>query len=370
MVKSSLILLLAALTVSAQRPTPAFDPDTKEGLLIEHIQQERDAQEKLRYMEQFAAQFPSHPAAAWVYDQLQPALFDAKDYQEAVRIGALRVAIEPDNLEAAKIALRSAEALHQPVEMSEWADKVWQLSSVVVAKDGPGAADAKQAETYADYCSFTAAQQTTDAKARLKILQQIEHRNPQSAYLKNVAADYFEIYHQLGDEEKAGVMAQRALARDPDNVEVMLALAEYQFSKGNPRLRQDVLIHSVKAVDLLQKASRPASIAPADWDKKKSQMLGLAYYLGGMSASTLNNFAKADAMLRAALPLIKGNETQEAAALYYLGMANYRLAEAGNDRSRPVDAIRFLRRCAAMKGPMQEQAARYVESIRSEYSLP
>jgi hypothetical protein len=35
-----------------------------------------------------------------------------------------------------------------------------------------------------------------------------------------------------------------------------------------------------------------------------------------------------------------------------------------------IDAIRFLRRCAAMKGPFQEQAAKYVESIRSEYSLP
>jgi hypothetical protein len=99
-------------------------------------------------------------------------------------------------------------------------------------------------------------------------------------------------------------------------------------------------------------------------------MLGLGYYLGGMSASMLNNFVKADAMLRGALPLLKENEAQEAAVLYHLGMANYRLAEAGNDRSRPVDAIRFLRRCAAMKGPFQEQAAKYVESIRSEYSLP
>lgn len=365
-----ILLLFTALILSAQRPTPAFDPDTKEGLLIEHIQQERDAHEKLRYMEQFAAQFPSHPAAAWVYDQLQPALFEANEYAAAMRIGTLRLAIEPDNLEAAKIALRSAQALGQPPEMSDWADKVWQLASAAIAKGGDGAAGANEMETYADFCAYTAAQHTADLKTRLAMLQQIERRNPSSEYLRNVSVEYFDIYHQLGDQENAAAMAQRALAKDPENVDMMLALADYQFSKGNPRLRPDVLHHALKAVEILQTKPRPDGWSEQDWEKKKTRMLRLAYYLGGMSASQLNNFARADQMLRAALPLLRENQLQQAAALYYLGMANYRLAEAGNDRTRPVDAIKFLRLCAAIKGPLQEQAAKYVESIRSEYSLP
>ena len=362
--------MLLAVTLSAQRPKPAFDPDTKEGLLIEHIQQETDPVEKLHYMEQFAAQFPSHEAIAWVYDQLQPALFEAKEYDAAMHIATLRLAIEPDNLEAAKIALRAAEALRNSGPMIQWSDKVWQLASAVIAKGGPGAAEAREEETYADFCAYTAAQQTTDPKARLALLEQIEHRSPSSDFLRNLAVEYYQIYHQLGEDEKAAAMAQRALVNDPENVEMMLALAEYQFHKGNPRSRQDALLHSVKAVEILQKKPRPAAWTDQDWERKKNQMLGLAYYLGGMSASMLNNFGKADAMLRSALPLIKEDEAQEAAALYYLGMANYRLAEAGNDRSRPVDAIKFLRRCATLKGPFQEQAAKYVESIRSEYSLP
>jgi len=35
-----------------------------------------------------------------------------------------------------------------------------------------------------------------------------------------------------------------------------------------------------------------------------------------------------------------------------------------------VDAVRFLRRCAAIHSPYQEQASRNLEGIRAEYSLP
>src|SRR5215467_14537288 len=107
-----LLLIFASAALIAQRAKPNYDPETKDGLLIEHIQQETDGTEKLRYMEQFATQYPSHAAIAWVYDQLQPAYFQAKEWDEAMRVGGLRLALEPENLEAATIGLRSADAKH------------------------------------------------------------------------------------------------------------------------------------------------------------------------------------------------------------------------------------------------------------------
>ena len=104
-------------------------------------------------------------------------------------------------------------------------------------------------------------------------------------------------------------------------------------------------------------------------EKKKVQALGVAYYITGMSASMSNNFRQADHMLRLALPAFKDNAGQLAALLYHLGMANYRLAESGSDRNRPVDALKFMRRCAAMKSPYQQQAQKNVDGIRSEYNL-
>src|SRR5258707_13427201 len=109
MVRRLLLLISFACTaLVAQRSKPVYDPETKDVLLIQHIQQESDPVEKMRYMEQFATQYPSHPAVAWVYDQLQPAYYQYKEWDHAMRVGALRLALEPENLEAAKIALRSA----------------------------------------------------------------------------------------------------------------------------------------------------------------------------------------------------------------------------------------------------------------------
>lgn len=104
------VLIAVSGSILAQRPKPAYDPETREGLLIQHIQQETDPQEKLHYMEQFSVQYPTHPAILWVYDQLQPAYMREKAWDEAMHVGEKRLAAEPENLDAAKLSLKAAEA--------------------------------------------------------------------------------------------------------------------------------------------------------------------------------------------------------------------------------------------------------------------
>jgi tetratricopeptide (TPR) repeat protein len=364
------LLLLTTGVLLAQRARPAYDPETKDGLLIQHIQQETDATEKLHYMEQFATQFPSHGAAAWVYDQLQPAYYESKEWDQAIHIGALRLAIEPDNLEAAKIALRSADAKHDPEQMVKWADRVWQVATNLAAKNPANAADSKTAQTYAEFCLYSTAMASADLNTRLDMLHHLEQAMPSSQYAQGLTDEYFRIYRQLGDEEKSIEMAEKGLKAQSDNVDMLIYLAEIHFRKDTPHDRQLVLTFTAQAIDAIDKTPRPAALADADWDKKKAQTLGFANYMGGMSNSLGHNYAKADLMLRASLSYVKDNEAQNAAALYHLAMANYRLAEAGNDRTRPVDALRFMRRCATIKGPFQEQAVRNIEAIKSEYNLP
>jgi len=364
------LLWLSAALVTAQRAKPAYDPETKDGLLIEHIQQETDPVEKLRYMEQFATQYASHPAVAWVYDQLQPAYFQYKEWDQAMRVGALRLAIEPENLDAAKIGLRSADAKHDPAEVIKWSDRLWKVAASIAAKGGSTAADAKQTQDYAEFCLYSTAMAATDPKARLELLQHLEQQMPSSQYVHGLTAEYFRIYRKLGDDAKSLEIAEKGLKSDPTNVDMLMFMAEVNFRKNDPHSRQLVLAYTTKTLEAIDKAQRPASITDEEWAKKKSQILGLANYMGGMSNSLNNNFKAADTLLRAALPLIKDNDAQEAALLYHLGMANYRLAERGTERSRPVDALKFMRRCAAIKSPYQEQALRNVESIKSEYSLP
>lgn len=360
------VLLLAACA-QAQRSKPAFDPETKDGLLIEHILQERDAAEKLRYMEQFAAQYPSHNAIAWVYDQLQPAYFEVKEYDQAIRIGVLRLAIEPENLDAAKIALRAAEAKKDTEQMIKWADRVWSMAAARKSSAG-----APEDQDYAEFCLYTAAMDSSDLKTRLAVLQGLEQRNAGTRYVHSFPAEYFRIYQQLGNQEKAVAMAEQGLKIDPANIDMLMALDEFHFHRENPKERQVVIEISQKLIGILDTAQRPASVSDEEWAHQKEQTLGMAYYMAGIASSLNLNFRQADHMLRLALAHMKdtGNDTQMAGLLYHLGMANYRLAENSKDRSRPADALKYLRRCAAIRGPYQEQAAKNVEGIRAEYNLP
>lgn len=370
MVRRVLLLILASAAVIAQRAKPNYDPETKDGLLIEHIQQETDSVEKLRYMEQFATQYPSHAAIAWVYDQLQLAYFEVKEWDQAMRVGALRLALEPENLDAAKIALRAADARHDPAEVLKWSDRVWSLAATVAGKGGAPAAEAKQAQDYAEFCLFSMASAATDPKIRLDLLQHLEKQMPSSKYAVGLTAEYFRLYQKIGNEDKAIELAEKGLKSDPGNVDMLMFLAEINFRKNDPHSRQIVLQYTAKALETLNKSERPAAMSEEEWSKKKPQLLGMASYMGGMSNSLNNNFRAADTLLRAALPYVKDNDVQrQAALLYHLGMANYRLAEAGNDRSRPIDALKFMRRCAAIKSPFQDQALRNIEAIKSEYSL-
>jgi hypothetical protein len=148
---------------------------------------------------------------------------------------------------------------------------------------------------------------------------------------------------------------------------MLMAVVEYHFGKDDARER--VITCATRVIEVLAKKPRPDGTSDEDWDRKKSQALGIAYYMGGVSSSLVNSNTRADTMLRTALPSIKENPAMQAAAFYHLGVANYRLADKGGGPRRAMDALKFMRLCAAIKSPFQEQAIKNVESIKVEYNL-
>jgi hypothetical protein len=121
-------------------------------------------------------------------------------------------------------------------------------------------------------------------------------------------------------------------------------------------------------VELLGKKPRPANLGEEDWAKKKSHLLGTAYYMGGVSSSIAGQYGRADQMLRAALPLIAGDTVQEATAFYQLGVTNYHLAD--RDPSRAREALGYWRRCASIRSNFQAQAIKNADAVKNEFNLP
>jgi tetratricopeptide (TPR) repeat protein len=282
-----------------------------------------------------------------------------------MRIGEKRVALEPDNLDAAKLALKAAENKGNADDITKWADCTWRIASEIVAKGGRNAADAEQTKLYAESSLYNIAEQLTDPAARVAALLALQERNPKSPFSENISAECVGLYKKLNQMDKAMALANQTLAVDPENVDVLAAVIEYFFAhEDHPK----VVSYTGRMIEVLDKKTRPASMSEEDWQKKKTQMLGSAHYMGGISSSLSGQYARGDQMLRAAMPFVAGDATQEAAVFYFLGLSNYKLAD--RDPTRAQEAVKFWRRCATIKSNFQVQASKNVDATRSEFNLP
>jgi hypothetical protein len=107
-------------------------------------------------------------------------------------------------------------------------------------------------------------------------------------------------------------------------------------------------------------------MSAAAWETKRSTMLGRGYWYSGVAASMRNDFFNADRNLRAALPLIAGNEEFQAAAWFYLGVADYQLGRQALNRQQLMDAAKFSDQAAATKSQYARQAWSNANLIRQE----
>ncbi len=365
----TLALTLAAGAALAQRhKLGTVNAETPEGQLLQQIGQSTDDAKKLALMEEFEAKAPKHEAIGWVYEQMQVAYIKAGQPDKAIQVGDKLVAMDPDHLEAAHQNLKAAEAKKDPDLIRKWSDKTSQIARKVIASPQPKEADdveewkrsvdfAKQLDTYTEYSLYAAALQTQDPRKRIELGESLAARTPASQYSGQGTQIQFDAYRQLGDNAKLLAFSEKVLQTDQSN-EDMLALVsnEYVEKKRDP---DKVIAYSARIVELMDSKPKPQGVSDDDWAKKKKALSGLAHYLSGLTQYNQKKYAPADKELRAALPLVEGNEPLKAATLFYAGLTNYSM------KNFP-DALRFNAQCAAIKSPYQNKAAENVKVMKQQ----
>jgi tetratricopeptide (TPR) repeat protein len=364
-----LILILTAGSALAQRhKLGTVNAETPEGLLLQQIGQAEDESKKIQLMEQFAAQAPKHEAIGWVYEQMQASYLKAGQPDKAIEIGDKLVAMDPDDLDAAHQNLKAAEAKKDPDLIRKWSNQTSQIAQKVIQSPQPTDADevdtwkkrvdfAKQLDTYTEYSLFSGATQTQDPRKRIELADALTARNPKSQYLPALAELRFNSYRQLGDNAGALASAEKTLETDQTKEDMLIFVAnQYVEKKRDP---DKVLAYSAKVVELMDTKPKPEGVSDDDWAKKKKTMSGLAHYMSGTTLFDQKKLAAADKELRAALPLVEGNDQLKAATLFYAGLANYQMKKI-------PDALKFNQQCAAIKSPFQAKAAENARVMRQQ----
>ncbi|MGO9095346.1 MAG: tetratricopeptide repeat protein [Bryobacteraceae bacterium] len=369
--------LLTIGIASAQRHKIDIDGNTPEGNLLQQIENESDDAKKLSLLEQFAAQYPTHAGAASVYEQLVAIYAKSNQTGKLLDTGGKLLALDPADVEDAHPCLKAAlEVKRDPDLVLKWAVITSDAARKVAQSPKPADEDqvedwtkrvdfAKQVDIYTEYAIYAMVLQTPDPKKKILLGEALQQRSPQSQYLPQVAQQLFNAYARTGDNAKALALAEKTIETDQSNAEMLLLVADSYSAKKQADKVADL---TGKAIQLAASKPKPEGVSDADWATWRTQVAGRANYLMGLTYAALDKWAPADRALRAALPGIGSSADMKAEALFYLGLANYNLAEAG-DLERARDALRFSDQCAAIPGPFQARARANSKAIRGRYHV-
>lgn len=370
------ILIVFAVAALGQRhkAPEEVDAEKPDGKLMQQIMQEPDAAKKNALMEQFATEFPKTPHTGWVLESVQGYYAKANQHDQVIAFGDKLLTLDPDDPEAALQALKAAEAKKDVALIKKYSDATAKNARKIATAPQPKEADevdgwkkdveyAKQVGQYADYAVFRLGVESRDPKVTIEMAELLQQRGAEGEYALKMREPLFLAYRQSGATDKAVALAEKILATEQKNEDMLLVVADYYMQqKKEP---EKVHAYSAKVVELMAAKPKPEGMSDADWNGRKNTITGVAHYMSGRLYSDGNRHAQADQQLRKALPLIESNPDMKAETLFRLGLANYGLAKGSPERAQ--DSANFFRQCAALKSPFQARAASNLKNIMAEY---
>ena len=264
------------------------------------------------------------------YQSLKEAVESKKDAAEVKKLAV--------DTSALARQVTTAAAPESDAEKEAWTKRVARASEI---------------ELYAEYALYATALQAPPATA-VDLLSTLEQQNPKSKYLDEGGYErYFLALNQTGATAKIPAIAEKAVANLPNSPDLLLVVAE----SARTRKQSDrALGYAKRLLAALNKRQKPEGMPAADWERKKSTALGAGHWIAGVVYFDKSQFYQADQELRAALPLIKGNEAMLSSALFDLGVANFQLGKMMMNKARVLEAAKFSEQAAAIKGPLSQEA--------------
>jgi len=277
------------------------------------------------------------------------------------------------NLETAYQKLKDAAAAKDAAQVKILAAQTCALAREAISAPAPTDPDEKVTwnnqvtyaqgiETYTEYSLYTTAIASQPA-AEVDLLAALEQQNPKSKYLADAYGYYFHALQQTGAAAKIPAIAEKAVENFPDNDEALAVLAETAFSR---KQADRALGYAHRLTAVLNKRSKPEGLSAADWERKRTAELASGYWIAGTVQAEKGSYYEADRDLRASLPLVAGNQSRTATALFYLGLANYQLGKMTMKKAQVLEAAKFSQQAAAIQGPLAQQAWHNAQVMKDE----
>ena len=340
---------------------------TPEDKALNDISKEQDAQKKISLYEDFVKTYASNPmAVAYGNWQLSQIYQTSGDLQKASEYGDKAVAASPHNLDILTSQVMIAQQLKDNAQMFKYSIQGGKAYDSIESQKKPAdisdeqfassvAADKeanKNAYQFFQSAAFNVIASENNPKTRMGYIDEFAAAFPKSNMGEQLDSYALESLSEMKDNKRLAAYAEKALASNPDNVPVLLTLANTYVDSTEPA-------NLAKAATYAQRAIVAAKADEADADNSRKISAGVAHCALGRVYAQQQKTAQSITELKSATTLLKGRDDQQfAVAAYFLGWDYAKL-------NRLADARGILTEAAAISGPVQGPAKELLTKVNS-----
>jgi tetratricopeptide (TPR) repeat protein len=292
-----------------------------------------DPAQKLALIDKFSTTLGQGDMAIVADDLYVNYYIAQKNYDKAFEYGDKLFALDPDNFANALNMLRAASEKGDIDKLMSYGEKVPGILQRFKASPAPEGVDAtswqrqlketldnnKDNILYIEQAMYLGAYRVTNQAKRAALLTHFAQLFPDSAYADPALVVAASAYQQAQNVPKMLEVANGLLAKDPNNVGMLIFLSDYYSEKGEQLDKAEA--YAKKAVTLLGTAQKPEGVTDEQWQQQISLQKGLALSsLGQVNIQKKDN-AQAVENFRAAAPLLKSDDGAYGRNQYRLGFA-------------------------------------------------
>jgi len=323
-----------------------------------------DPAQKLKLLDAFAATHSEPDAQILVDEQYVNYYINAKQYDKAFQYGDKLFALDPDNFSNAVNMVRAANEAGDTNRLFAAGEKdsgILQRFKAQAAPAGtsPEAWKAQQEQkleaikdnqAYIEESLMNAAFQQKDTATKAALLVRFGNFFPDSSNSVQALSNAALLYQQAQSRSKMIETANSVLARDPNNLGMLLLLADDYGEKGENLDKAEE--YAKKAAAACDTAKKSENVSDTDWQKQIHLQKGLAFSaLGQVDLQKKQNPAAVEHLTKAA-PLLKSNNTMYARNQYRLGFAYLNLKKSAEAKQAFTDAASVD---SPYRGPAQDK---------------
>lgn len=309
-----------------------------------------DPAQKLALIDKFATQFGQGDMALVANENYVNYYLAQKQYDKAFEYGDKVFALDAGNFNNAVNMVRAASEKGDAEKLLSYGEKAQSVISAYKASPAPEGVAAEKWEqdkaralennrdnyNFVQQVVYGGVYQNKDAAKRAEQLMRFAKIFPDSPLAMQAMGVAASSYQQAQNTPKMMEVANTILAKDPNNMGMLLLVSDYYGEKGEQLDKAEN--YAQKAATLADSAQRPTDVPEDQWKQQTALQKGLALSTMGQINLQKKNNAGAVQNFLAASPLLKSNDTSYARNQYRLGFALLNLKKIADAKAAFTEA--------------------------------